>query len=61
MITTLATRIARALALLARRAARIMNCNSMAPDAPQAYLVPQRVAGNRRRQGCARDARGYRT
>jgi hypothetical protein len=61
MITTLATRIALALALLARRAADIMNCNSMAPRAPRAYLVPQRVAGNRRHQGRAFDARGYRT
>jgi hypothetical protein len=61
MITTLATRIARALALLVRRAADIMNCNSMAPEAPQAYLVPQRVAGNRRHQGRAFDARGHRT
>ena len=60
MITTLATRIARALALLARRAAGIMNCNSMAPHAPRAYL-PQRVAGNRRHQGRAFDARGHRT
>jgi hypothetical protein len=59
MITTLATRIARALALLARRAAGIMNCNSMAPHAPQAYPVPQRVAGIRRRRCRAFDERGH--
>ena len=59
MITTLATRIALALALLVGRAARIMNCNSMAPHASQAYLVPQRVAGIRRHQGRAFDAREH--
>jgi hypothetical protein len=61
MITTLATRVALALVLLLRRAADIMNCNSMAPHAPQAYLLPQRVAGNRRHQGRAFDEHGHRT
>ena len=61
MITTLTTRVAFALALLARGAAHIMNCNSMAPHAPQAYLLPQRVAGIRRHQGSALDERGHRT
>jgi hypothetical protein len=61
MITTLATRIVLALALLVRRAVRNMNWNSMAAPAPKAYLVPQRVAGIRRRQGRGFDARGRRT
>jgi hypothetical protein len=61
MITTLATRVALALALPLRRGAEIMNYNSMAPHPPRAYLVPQRVAGNRRRQGRAFGERGHRT
>jgi hypothetical protein len=61
MITTLATRIVLALVLLVRRAVRNMNWNSMAAPAPKAYLVPQRVAGIRRRQGRGFDARGRRT
>ncbi|MCW1995410.1 hypothetical protein ABIE85_006140 [Bradyrhizobium diazoefficiens] len=59
MITTLATRIALALALLARRAVRTMNCNSLVPHATRAYPVPQRVAGVRRHQGRAFDAGGH--
>jgi hypothetical protein len=61
MITTLATRIVLALVLLVRRAVGNMNWNSMAAPAPKAYLVPQRVAGIRRRQGRGFDARGRRT
>ena len=59
MITTLATRVALALALLVRRAVRTMNCNSMVPHAPRAYPVPQRVAGIRRHQGRAFDGREH--
>jgi hypothetical protein len=59
MITTMATTVALALALLLRRASHIMNCNSMAPHAPQAYPVPQRVAGIRRRRCRAFDERGH--
>jgi len=33
----------------------------MAASAPKAYLVPQRVAGIRRRQGRGFDERGRRT
>jgi hypothetical protein len=59
MITTLARRIAVSFAMLAGRAADIMNCNLMAPHAPQHYLVAQRVAGIRRRQCRAFDTRGH--
>jgi len=61
MITTLATRIVLALALLVRRAVRNMNWNSMAAPAPQTYLVPQRVAGIGRRQARGFGVRGRRT
>jgi hypothetical protein len=61
MIITSVIRIALALALLLQRAVRNMNCNLMAALAPRAYLVPQRVAGIRRRQGRGFDARGRRT
>jgi hypothetical protein len=61
MITTLATRITLALPLLARRPAAIVNCNLMAPDAPQHYLVSQRVAAVRRHQRRGIDAHGRRT
>ncbi|CCE09699.1 hypothetical protein BRAS3843_330067 [Bradyrhizobium sp. STM 3843] len=50
MIATLAGQIALMLALLARRATDIMNCNLMAPRPPRHYLVMQRVAGSRRHQ-----------
>jgi hypothetical protein len=59
MITTLARRIAVTFAMLARRAADIMNCNLMAPHAPQHYLVAQRAAGMKRRQCRAFDTRGH--
>ena len=61
MITTLAIRHVLAWVLLVRRAARSMNWNSMAALAPQAYLVPQRVAGIGRRQGRKVGVRGQRT
>jgi hypothetical protein len=59
MITTLARRIAVTFAMLAGRAADIMNCNLMAPHAPQHYPVVQRVASIRRHQRRAFDARGH--
>jgi hypothetical protein len=59
MITILARRIAVTFAMLARRAADIMNCNLMAPHAPQHYLVAQRAAGMKRRQCRAFDTRGH--
>lgn len=58
MITTLATRIVLAVALLARRTVRSMNFNLMALHAPQHYLVPQRVADVSRHQHRGFDARG---
>jgi hypothetical protein len=61
MITTLATRLVLAWELLVRRAARSMNWNSMAALVPQAYLVPQQVAGIGRRKGRGVGARGQRT
>jgi len=60
MITTLATRIASAMALLMRRAADIMNRNLMAPRPPQHYLVMQRVAGIGRHRRRAFEAGGRR-
>jgi len=59
MITTLARRIAVTFAMLARRAADIMNRNSVALHAPQHYLVAQRVASIRRHQRRAFDPRGH--
>jgi len=58
MITTLARRFAVTFAMLARRAAEIMNRNSMAPHAPEYYLVTQRVASIRRHQRRAFDPCG---
>jgi hypothetical protein len=59
MITTLVRRIAVTFAMLARRAADIMNCNLMALHAPQHYLVTQRVAGMRWRQRRVFNAGGH--
>lgn len=59
MITTLARRIAVTFAMLARRAAEIVNRNLVATHAPQHYLVAQRVAGMRRHQRRAFDTCGH--
>ena len=47
MITTTARRIAFALMLLSREAARFLNRYLVVPHAPQDYLVRQRVAYGR--------------
>jgi len=59
MFTMIARQIIAALILSASRAARFLNCNSVARDPLQAYLVPQRVADRRRIRRGAFGAGGH--